>query len=140
MTRSELNQILSWLDAGKLQIRLGREWVDYVIGKHADIWYPSDQFDLYRQKHTPTLRPWRPEEVPVGALLRRRFKPNNIVVILAANTVGTFPSVIVDRQNFDGITALYLGDLLSYHGGHNGDAMEHSLDHGKTWLPCGVTE
>ena len=126
--------VTAYAEGKQIQLKCGGGWLDF-----ADLDFTCAPAD-YRIKPTPTLRPWRPEEVPVGALLRRRFKPNNIVVILAANTVGNFPSVIVDRQNFDGITALYLGDLLSYHGGHNGDAMEHSLDHGKTWLPCGVAE
>jgi len=139
MTRSELNQVLSWLDAGKLQIRLGREWVDYVIGKHADIWYPTDQFELYRQKHTPTLRPWRPEEVPVGALLKSDNMLPTLIMSTYIDKVLQKPCISFIRYNsymdrLD-VDRMFCSDLLTniYH-------CVHSVDHGKTWLPCGVAE
>jgi hypothetical protein len=85
------------------------------------------------------LRPWKPEEVPVGALLRSStYHPERKVIILG---------VILNCGNIQRPALTFRGDC-----GTNDDhyylndlitstlKMEHSLDHGKTWLPCGVME
>jgi len=92
-------------------------------------WNPEYE---YRIKPEPKYRPWTAEEVPVGALLHRLFEPNKITVILGT----TSDKVILSGPAPAG--SLFINDLFTYHGGHNGDRVEHSLDHGKTWLPCGV--
>ena len=120
-------------DGKKLQYYYGEKWYD-VFGS------PTFNFAAhpYRIKLEPTLRPWKPEEVPVGALIRRKFRPEVETVISGVSITGHFPRILVNNHNFEAPTKLYLGDLLTYHGGHNGDRMEHSLDYGETWLPCGV--
>ena len=93
----------------------------------------------YRIKPESRLRPWKPEEVPVGALLRRKFNPKREAVIVGVSVSGFAPHVKL-CGNLDASVSEHLKDLFTYHGGHNGDMMEYSLDNGKTWLPCGVEE
>ena len=73
---------------------------------------------IYRVKPQPKLRPWRPEEIPVGALVRYKQEPTKI-------------RLIISNMDKDIIGCGGTCDsLLQY--------MEHSLDHGATWKPCGV--
>ena len=78
--------------------------------------------DSYRIKPEPHLRPWKPEEVPVGASIKNRFLRS---MILGCDNNGT---CYVSHTAAHFITGELLNDW------------EYSLDHGKTWLPCGVEE
>lgn len=79
----------------------------------------------WRVKPEPkrTLRPWKESEVPVGATIR--FKANYSSVRML---------IVCSREH--GLTG----------GGSHwpfpalADICEHSLDGGRTWLPCGVWE
>src|SRR5271157_4351377 len=76
MTREQAKEFLDCIDAAragrKLQYKTGNKWFSWrddanelqevLINTHTD--YP------YRIKPTPKLRPWKPEEVPVGALMK----------------------------------------------------------------------
>ena len=97
----------------------------YVDGKEVECKYPYgwDRIDQpnwnwnnldYRIKPTPTLRPWTADEVPLGGQIRSK-----------ANTEYR---MLIDRTANHGLRE---GWLKSH---------EHSLDGGKTWLPCGVVE
>lgn len=86
---------------------------------------PSSQ---YRIKQSPSLRPWKPKEVPVGALMKRINEqlPN------------------FNRWMIGGVDNQMLYLALPYLE-NNGQSFEtavkdwvHSTDQGKTWLPCGV--
>lgn len=80
----------------------------------------------YRIKPEPKLRPWRPEEVPIGAM----FKLNG------SGTIVSLLSLDGNRLWFleNGVpTWNLLEDGVFY-------SMAHSIDSGKTWLPCGVEE
>jgi len=68
----------------------------------------------YRIKPTAKLRPWTADEVPLGAQMRSKLDPSRRW--LSCNT-GT------DNDRME---------LL--------ETSEHSIDNGKTWLPCGVME
>jgi len=68
----------------------------------------------YRIKPTTTLRPWTADEVPLGAQVRKQSDPTSRWLI--------------------GNTGSH-NDRLKYVETH-----EHSIDGGKTWLPCGVME
>ena len=72
-----------------------------------------DEFQ-YRIKPESKLRPWTEDEVPLGAWMRFKNNPQDRVLI-------GWVSVQADRD-------LWLGER------------EHSIDGGKTWLPCGVEE
>lgn len=98
----------------------------YVDGKEVECkytygWVRIDQptwdwFKFqYRIKPTKTLRPWTADEVPLGAWLREK----------QGNDRGMFLMTHTRDQH-------YRMQLMSEY--------EHSLDGGKTWLPCGVEE
>jgi len=74
-----------------------------------------DNFD-YRIKPTPVLRPWTKDEVPLGAWMRVKDSNCGHRRVLICGT-------------YDELTR---STWLS--------TSEHSLDGGKTWLPCGVEE
>ena len=86
-----------------------------------------DDFD-YRIKPEPKYRPWTIDEVPVGAVVRRKANGNI--------TVGE-PSVITKVAD----SRIFCGD---YTAGNDCRALflyaEVSYDFGKTWQPCGVLE
>jgi hypothetical protein len=72
----------------------------------------------------PTLRPWKPEEVPVGAMVRNIGTKSRYLITEWCCAYPTTITVSGCKYSFDVM-------LRSY---------EHSLDHGKTWHPCGVEE
>jgi len=86
----------------------------------------ADAFNWYRRKPSPQYRPWKPEEVPVGALLRNKKKRDadaNKMIICSLNG----EHVSSGRADWKSLKECF-------------DDAEHSLDHGVTWLPCGVLE
>jgi len=101
----------------------GARWkdlpLDFDIG---DVVYPQ----YYRIKPLPTLRPWKPEEVPVGALLRSLTKSYEWVTIILGYNATEFC-----HPTFNDVPecSTFAEGLAKY---------EHSLDHGLTWKPCGV--
>lgn len=93
-------------------------------------WFIRDEIEFrdFRIKPTPTFRPWTPKEVPVGALIRYVSWYKEVkAMILSCNNEGI---TCLDCSG-DGIRVNYSELRLLY---------VHSLDHGKTWLPCGVEE
>ncbi len=110
----------------------------YQSGKWYDISVDSAIFvysvNCYRIKPTPkppTYRPWKPEEVPVGALIKRPTNnPNNWDIEL-----------ITGRSSELGDARIY---TCHYNGSHPLQAKQikdnwlYSTDQGKTWLPCGI--
>lgn len=89
------------------------------IKKENDRFY----FDIpFRIRPTPRLRPWKPEEVPVGAIVRVKD---------AAYIRGIISFVDNGCLNGTGTWTSFANALTNY---------EHSTDGGKTWLPCGVME
>jgi hypothetical protein len=78
--------------------------------------------DRWRIKPEPNLRPWKPEEVPVGAMVRNIGTRSRYLI---TEWCCARPSEIVISCCVYSFETM----LRSY---------EHSLDHGKTWLPCGV--
>ena len=100
----------------------------YVDGKEVEVkgvltgsvWMPAGvpywnwQMIDYRIKPTPVLRPWTADEVPLGAWIR-------------------FKKVIDDRSVLAWTSTQRDRDMWL-------DEREHSIDGGKTWLPCGVVE
>lgn len=79
----------------------------------------------YRIKPELILRPWKPEEVPVGCLLRYKNYPETVFLCLGYN------SSKISEPIFDsGNECLTFEQALKNR--------EHSIDKGKTWLPCGV--
>jgi hypothetical protein len=91
------------------------EWSDSEGGEHLE--WNWNGFD-YRIKPTKTLRPWKPEEVPVGAQLKQG---GTRWLIVGADSSGMV------RFSTEG--NLHTSKLSGY---------THSADGGKTWHPCGV--
>ena len=73
--------------------------------------WPNTQ---YRIKPTPILRPWTSDEVPLGAWMRFKLIPSERYLITQSTLSLPLQQWFQDR--------------------------EHSIDGGKTWLPCGVVE
>lgn len=83
----------------------------------------------HRIKPEPHYRPWKPEEVPVGELYRNKnISLYNRYVITGIyadeNAFLTGGGSYATNNSINLIEALRDGEV--------------SLDHGKTWLPCGV--
>ena len=91
----------------------GSEWQEV----YEPTWHPEV---FYRVKPTPRLRAWKPEEIPVGAILRQKANHANKSII----------SGMVNRKCFIGVW-----DCPTL---FKAEDCEHSIDGGKTWLPCGV--
>ena len=83
---------------------------------------PSD----YRIKPEPKLRPWRPEEVPVGAIVKSDVAA---YLIIAVNFE---KAAIAMMSNTMDVVRWYATDSI--------DGNHYSTDGGKTWKPCGVEE
>lgn len=78
----------------------------------------------YRIKPSePKLRPWEPEEVPVGALIKTREGRRWTITSCDADNI----------YSFDYSPCHWSFRDASIH-------INYSLDSGKTWLPCGVYE
>lgn len=119
--------ILAYVEGKTVQFNTTRGWEDY------DDFVFNDKPERYRIKPEPKLRPWKPEEVPVGALIR--FKKAN------------FPHHILGRAMITGEIAGWITDSTLPNYGPNKYTLEtafndyeHSVDGGKTWLLCGVSE
>lgn len=124
MTRDEMKSMLPLFQAyadGK------------TIERRSDIterWHEVEEMtiresvEMYRIKPEPRLRPWRPEEVPVGAQFR--FKGQMVDRWLISGTSSAAIRVLDDLnvRCYDFNTAF--------------DRYEWSNDNGKTWHPCGV--
>lgn len=96
-------------------------WNANVFGESAK----SYSFRLAPEPPAKKFRPWKPEEVPVGALVRLKENVKDIGLIIASAGGGI-------------IFSSYANGLCDYGASKVLDTCEHSLDNGKTWLPCGV--
>ena len=86
---------------------------------------PKYRFRLTPEPPAKKWRPWTPEEVPVGAIVRtaRADQPFRwLIVAVCSDGITTCGGKSVVTQSCDLIM----------------QTCEHSLDGGKTWLPCGV--
>ena len=80
------------------------------------------RFRLAPEPPAKKFRPWKPEEVPVGAQTKTKVCDSEIQMIVGRNLLG----VLLAQDN----GAYPFCDIL--------ELRLHSLDGGKTWLPCGV--
>jgi hypothetical protein len=86
------------------------------LGCHDD-----DKISLISEWSEPKLRPWTPDEVPLGAWARRGSDDFRGLI------TGTCQSRAVVGRNVYGLGYLF-------------EEWTHSTDNGKTWLPCGVED
>lgn len=86
----------------------------------------------------PKLRAWKPEEVPIYALLRVPY--NNLIHVIIgvhSNNALHEPEMVLAAPNgsyYPG-NRYFLADAIT-----SLEKPEHSIDGGKTWHPCGVIE
>ena len=81
----------------------------------------------YRLKTEPKLRPWTPNEVPVGALIRCKGTVGSILILAATEN----HTIIVPSLSTGGhVNAEWPNSSVLNN--------EYSTDQGKTWQPCGV--
>jgi len=120
MTREQAREaaavMLAWADGKEVEGRFSNGWVTVDIPDWN--WLHVE----YRIKPTAKLRPWTPDEVPLGAFMRPKQ--------------GSWRSLISAVDSDGRIIVHYIAikreAALENH--------EHSTDGGKTWLPCGVME
>lgn len=97
-------------------------WEDYQRDEIMTFHNPAN----YRIKPEKKLRAWKAEEVPVGALVRRMSPRKHFCV-----------AMIVRSCSEEGIE---IGQDSAVSFEDASITREHSIDGGKTWLPCGVLE
>jgi hypothetical protein len=111
------------IEETKEAIRVMQAYVDKkdveifgLVGKWEPVHFPRWAWSdiQYRIKPTPVLRPWTADEVPVGGQIRNKAIPEY--------------RWLIDRT----ADLTVRNEWLERH--------EHSIDGGKTWLPCGVME
>lgn len=100
---------------GEFQARIWERGGRYVHGLDSPV-------DIVAEWTEPKLRPFRLDEVPLGTWLTMEGKPGRYLITGARE---------VD------LVAAFLGFIGYEHALNN---CKHSLDNGKTWLPCGVKE
>ena len=129
MTTKSLDEMIAVMQAARDGKRieclyLRRSDSEWIHVQAHPLWN-WEMFD-YRVKPEPKLRPWKPEEVPVGALYK--FGDHISIIISATSTRLFFcdSGGVIAWNYFD---AGCLSEKSSY-----------SLDGGKTWKPCGVEE
>lgn len=119
-----------------LHLKLVEAWWDGELefdcdGKWIKPHYAPDEASNpahYRIRTKPTLRPWKPEEVPVGALYRRKSQAWTAVLLPYYEGIVW----MIKLESGGKVEGDYPSTCL--------EAGEHSTDGGKTWKPCGVEE
>ena len=106
-TKEAIRIMAAYVDGKEVEHRYNGNWVSNF----------SPSWDwlrcTYRIKPTTTLRPWTPDEVPLGAWMR---------------SIGLYGRQIITHTAEEEDRAWWLR------------ASEHSTDGGVTWKPCGVVE
>ena len=116
-------------DGKEIEVRTAghQDWYRASISPTWD-WHSFD----YRIATESKLRPWRPEEVPVGGLIRfSNGEPDGHV---------SWAYVILAKSENSICIMSMCGNSRTYTFGELLPNGECSLDHGKTWHPCGIKE
>ena len=126
ISKNNAKQLLPLIQAladGKtVQLRIGDIWRDWEAFDF------ESSSDRYRIKPEPVYRPWKPEEIPVGAMIRKELPVRNYVregMITGRN--GAWVETTLDDGK-DSHTTIYLFN----------NGWQHSIDGGMTWKICGV--
>jgi hypothetical protein len=111
----------AWLKGEPVEIKQFRfEDVWIQLGQSAAI----DSTTILRRKPAPKLRPWKPEEVPMGCVVRRKDNHGEWTTVAGCVGGDVMLGVLRWTESFDKCW----------------ETCEHSIDGGKTWKPCGVEE
>lgn len=126
MTKEEtldcIKVMQAYCDGAEIEIRSKRVLEDIWEAQEPN-WNWSE-FN-YRIKPTSKMRPWKAEEVPLDAWFCTKRDPKECFKLTRFNTTSGY----ITNTDDDGWS---LTEAL--------DNLMHSLDGGKTWLPCGVKE
>lgn len=125
MTREDLKSLWPVLEAFKDGKTI--QYLSYGQWGDEDSLTFSQAAGRYRIKPEPKLRPWKPEEVPVGALVRPMTCIESRCLISGVDS----SSIDIPWRNWDEKELRFSSLLVGW---------EHSTDNGKTWHPCGVEE
>lgn len=131
----DIVELAQWLKDGVLQvcIELHKDkWFDIQERDEVNISYPHDKLHHYRRRPEKKLRKWKVAEVPLGAWVRPKQK-NSPTEHWISIITGRNPHLGADREVSLGGDGLCSCELLFAFD-------EHSIDQGKTWLPCGVED
>lgn len=123
--KKNLPIITAFSEGKTVQVWDGGAWYDMRNPKF------DDDFE-YRIKPEPKFRPWRPEEVPIGAQLRNMASGSYRALILAVNCDGDVLAVNNNPAKISSVVGEDLESLSLFR--------EHSTDGGTTWKGCGVYE
>ena len=127
---------LAWVRGKRVEAMFededGGEWlpvdpVGRTLSDHHGASVFNDAEFRFRLAHEPLakkFRPWTPEEVPVGALFRFNNTGSHQWIVTGCN-------LVVIHVSNPARNSIPMEDALT-------EGCEHSLDNGKTWLPCGV--
>ena len=113
--------IQAWQRGEKIEIETRTGW--FVIDRPQ--WdFHTTHYRIAPKPKEKKLRPWKPEEVPVGAQVKKESNPSLRMLIVCAWDFGI-------RLIDGGALPIARHDQLF-------DGFTHSTDGGKTWKPCGV--
>jgi hypothetical protein len=122
MTRSEWKErlpiIQAFIEQKCVQYRISKT-DDWIVLENAAFDRPGE----YRIKPEPKLRPWKPEEVPVGGVIRRKSDGSRMLII------SVFPSGVHVGNS---ATPVGFDSLLKN--------FEWLVGFGVGYQPCGVEE
>ena len=125
----ESGAVQAWIEGKSVDVKYVDASEFEKFGTAEEDFCPNFQSEEHQWRPSPIkkLRPWKAEEVPLGAHIRPKGEPEYRSLIISAGPDGLD---LIDehgswqRRNY----AFFLRDG------------EYSVDNGQTWLPCGVEE
>ncbi len=124
----ELLPIITAFSKGKLVEHKSKGQQYHTVIHNPDF---TDSPEQYRIRQEPKLRPWKPEEVPVGAVVSSCFKRSNRYVITA---------MWAGQIHLNGSPCEHSNERPPLLHQVVGPTYHYTTDFGKTWLPCGISE
>lgn len=115
---------LAWKRGEKVQVfsKINERWLDLPPERGYVLWNEN----IIRRNPSPKLRPWKADEVPVGAVIRMK---------------GLTAKMLLTEYNGTGYCFFGAGPhIQAYTPSRMLNECDHSTDGGRTWLPCGVME
>ncbi len=114
----------AWIDGKTIEVKEGDTWKDFATPTTTGLTLAFEcNPESFRIKPEPKLRPWKPEEVPVGAVIRHKQLRKMEVIVSA----------------LDGGLCIWQHHSITFEVALK--CFEWALlyrDH--TWKPCGVEE
>lgn len=125
MTRAGNKAFVAFIHPGREEDHC----IGYIVGNSGiGIWCTNGKYapnrdtssDLVEEWKEPVLRPWKDDEIPLGAWYR----------VKGQTLRKYFGTAVVEGEISIGRTVLEVKELMEYY--------EHTLDNGKSWHPCGT--